>query len=130
MRRREFCSLILARKEVIEMNSRNKFYFLVFKIEWVEILHKMGISTGKFERRSGLLFSRCFFHSEKTPSFVFFQKTGTFKCFGCGEQGNKLRFVKLFFHWDSPKTIRWFHKCFGTPLPWKSAKEKRRVSKK
>ena len=35
----------------------------------------------------------CPFHNEKTPSFTIFPKTGTFKCFGCGKQGNSVGFL-------------------------------------
>ena len=35
----------------------------------------------------------CPFHSERTPSFTVFPGTGTYKCFGCGEQGNSVGFL-------------------------------------
>lgn len=45
-------------------------------------------------KRSGVNFSACCpFHNEDTPSFVVFPKTGTYKCFGCGKQGNAIGFI-------------------------------------
>ncbi len=35
----------------------------------------------------------CPFHDEKSPSFKVFQKTNTYKCFGCGAGGNSIAFI-------------------------------------
>lgn len=40
----------------------------------------------------------CPFHDEKTPSFTVFQKTGTYKCFGCGQGGDSVQFLMDFKH--------------------------------
>ena len=36
----------------------------------------------------------CPFHGEKTPSFFVFPQTGSFKCFGCGEGGDAIAFLR------------------------------------
>lgn len=45
-------------------------------------------------QKAGVVYKACCpFHEEKTPSFTIYPKTGTYKCFGCGEGGNALDFV-------------------------------------
>jgi DNA primase len=46
------------------------------------------------QKSSGTNFiARCPFHNEKTASFTIFGNTQTFKCFGCGKQGNSISFL-------------------------------------
>lgn len=48
----------------------------------------------------------CPFHNEKTPSFTVFPKTGTYKCFGCGEQGNSVGFLMEHENLTYPEALR------------------------
>ena len=36
----------------------------------------------------------CPFHNERTPSFVVFTSSNSYKCFGCGESGDAIRFLE------------------------------------
>lgn len=48
-------------------------------------------------RRSGANFmARCPFHGEKTPSFNVNRNLQIFKCFGCGESGDVIKFVEKY----------------------------------
>lgn len=47
----------------------------------------------------------CIFHSEKTPSLAYDQKTNTFKCFGCGEFGDSIAFYMKLFNVDFSETL-------------------------
>ncbi len=44
-------------------------------------------------KQGGSLKGLCPFHREKTPSFVVWPETTTWKCFGCGKSGNVFGFV-------------------------------------
>jgi DNA primase len=47
----------------------------------------------------------CPFHNEKTPSFSVDHKKQIFKCFGCGEDGDAIDFVRKHEKVDFPEAI-------------------------
>ncbi|MBQ0076245.1 MAG: DNA primase [Bacteroidales bacterium] len=49
----------------------------------------------------------CPFHGEKTPSFFVWTNNGTYKCFGCGAQGNAASFVMQRDNLTYPEAIRY-----------------------
>ena len=49
----------------------------------------------------------CPFHNEKTPSFYVSPAKGIFKCFGCGEAGDVVAFLKKHEHFTYPEALRW-----------------------
>jgi hypothetical protein len=55
----------------------------------VSITHLIGQSVKLDAHGKGL----CPFHNEKTPSFHVDEKRGTFKCFGCGESGDTVKWL-------------------------------------
>ncbi len=42
------------------------------------------------------LTGRCPFHDDRTPSFVVWPEVGKFRCYGCGEHGDVVDFLKLY----------------------------------
>jgi len=59
----------------------------------------------------------CPFHHEKTPSFIVFPDTQTWRCFGaCGEGGDVFGFVMRAEGWDFSETLRELAKRAGVEL--------------
>ena len=48
----------------------------------------------------------CPFHDEKTPSFSVNPNKGLYKCFGCGEAGDAIKFVMELDGLSYPEAIR------------------------
>ncbi|MFN5317563.1 MAG: DNA primase, partial [Bacteroidia bacterium] len=64
------------------------------------------------KRRGTSLIGLCPFHNEKTPSFNVSTARGIYKCFGCGEGGNSLRFVMEHEKLSYPEAIRYLAKKY------------------
>lgn len=63
---------------------------IIRSVNIVDIVQRNGVSL----KRAGKIHKGCCpFHGEKTPSFVVYENTQTYKCFGCGEGGNVINFV-------------------------------------
>lgn len=68
------------------------------------------------KKRGVNLIACCPFHSEKTPSFTIFPKTGTFKCFGCGEQGNVVSFLMKHENMSYPQALKWVARKYNIDI--------------
>ena len=68
-------------------------------------------------RRAGVnLKGRCPFHDEKTPSFVVSPAKGIYKCFGCGQAGDSVRFLMDHEKLSYPEAIRWLAEKYSITL--------------
>ena len=68
-------------------------------------------------RRSGKNYiALCPFHEERTPSFVVFPETQTWKCFGCGKGGDVFTFVQEKENLDFRDALRVLARRAGVPL--------------
>ena len=77
-------------------------------------------------RRSGKNYSGfCPFHPNvRTPSFVVFPETGTWRCFGqCSEGGDIFRFVMKKENWDFGEALRYLAEKAGVQLKPQTAEE-------
>ena len=77
-------------------------------------------------RRSGKSYSGfCPFHPNvRTPSFVVFPETGTWRCFGqCAEGGDIFRFVMKKENWDFGEALRYLAEKAGVQLKPQTAEE-------
>ncbi len=59
----------------------------------------------------------CPFHSEKTPSFVVFEETDSFYCFGCGIGGDVITFIEKIENLEYIEAVRFLCKMAGLPFP-------------
>lgn len=75
-------------------------------------------------------FCRCVFHAEKTGSMKIY-KDG-FKCFGCGEAGDQIDFVKKYFNLSFPDAQKKLNDDFrlGLPIGERLTPDKQREAEK
>lgn len=65
-------------------------------------------------RKAGSVYKGlCPFHNEKTPSFVVYETTQTYKCFGCNEGGDVLNFVQKYYNLDFTEAVEMLAKEYG-----------------
>lgn len=69
----------------------------------------------------------CPFHKEKTPSFVVYERTQTYKCFGCGEGGDVFNFVMKYHNLDFSEALKMLAKKCGVEIA--DAKGRNRAGK-
>lgn len=77
-------------------------------------------------RRSGKNYTGfCPFHANtRTPAFVVFPESGTWRCFGeCNEGGDIFRFVMKKEGWDFPETLRYLAERAGVQLRPQTAQD-------
>ena len=58
----------------------------------------------------------CPFHNEKTPSFYVSPSKGIFKCFGCGEAGDVVAFLKKHEHFTYPEALRYLAQKYNIEI--------------
>ncbi len=58
----------------------------------------------------------CPFHKEKTPSFIVFPATGTYKCFGCGAGGDVFNFLMARKNLEFPEVLEELAEASGITL--------------
>ncbi len=61
-------------------------------------------------------FALCPFHNEKTPSFSVNEELQLFKCFGCGQGGDAIKFIELIEGIDFPNALEVAAKKTGVTL--------------
>ena len=86
-----------------------------------EILAKTDIGTfiGSYvqlRKRGNDLVGLCPFHSENTPSFHVHPDRGFFKCFGCGQGGDAIKFIQLLESVPFPEAARMLARRAGIAL--------------
>jgi len=86
-----------------------------------EILSRtdIGVLIGSYvqlRKRGNDLVGLCPFHAEKTPSFHVHPDRGFFKCFGCGQGGDAIKFIQLLENVPFPEAARTLARRAGVEL--------------
>lgn len=87
------------------------------KPDIIQTIEQAGIELKKNK-------SLCPFHSERTPSFVVNPQRQTFHCWGCGEHGDVITFVRKFYNLSFRDACKYLH--LNQPIRINSEQQKRR----
>ncbi|MBC8403795.1 MAG: DNA primase [Planctomycetes bacterium] len=71
----------------------------------------------QLQRKGGRLWGLCPFHAEKTPSFSVLPDRGIFKCFGCGQGGDAISFLRELDGLEFIEALRLLADQAGVELP-------------
>lgn len=82
------------------------------------------------KRAGSNLVGCCPFHSERTPSFTVFPSTQSCHCFGCGQGGDVVNFIRKIENLDYPSAIEFLAKRAGLNMPIDTQNEKNRVDRR
>lgn len=105
---------IFTREEGANMNDLTDF------IQQVKRANDIVDVVGSYLelRHSGTnFFARCPFHGEKTGSFSVNRNMQIFKCFGCGESGDVVKFVQMYESVSFMEALEILAKRANIPMP-------------
>ncbi len=71
----------------------------------------------QLRRHGKLLTGLCPFHNEKTPSFTVYPETQSYYCFGCGNGGDAVTFIKNIENLDYVEAVRYLADKVGLSVP-------------
>lgn len=95
------------------MITQESIDLVLSAIDIVQVIQSDGVELRKAGR---IMKGCCPFHNEKTPSFVVYPNTNTYKCFGCGEGGNAVSYVMKRRNMTFPEAIRHLGKMFNVDV--------------
>lgn len=70
----------------------------------------------ELKKRGQSYMACCPFHNENTPSFSVSARNNIFKCFGCGESGDAIKFVEKIENVDFIEAIKIIAKYYNIPI--------------
>ena len=80
-------------------------------------IHQVIGAVVQLKRAGSTFKGLCPFHSEKTPSFHVDPQRQSFKCFGCHEGGDAIKFIQLTERLNFPEAVRRLAKQVGVEIP-------------
>ncbi len=90
--------------------------FLITLKEKINIVEVVG-GYLNLERRGNAYWACCPFHHEKTPSFIINESDQYYHCFGCGESGDVIKFVRELENIDFMDAVKLLAEKAGLQLP-------------
>lgn len=84
----------------------------------------------KLEKRGASYWACCPFHHEKTPSFAINEPDQFYHCFGCGESGDVIKFVKEMENVDFMDAVKLLAERAKLPMPQTSPDNRKTVETK
>lgn len=84
-------------------------------IDTADVVDVVG-SFVTLKKRGANLLGLCPFHNEKTPSFTVSPSKGIYKCFGCGQAGNSVKFIQEHEKLSFPEAIKWLAKRYNIEI--------------
>lgn len=97
----------------IIMSDRDQIETIKERLDIVSVVQEYVPTLKKSGRN---YFGICPFHQEKTPSFSVNSDLGLFKCFGCGEGGDVIKFIEKIEGLDFPHALENAAKRTGIEL--------------
>lgn len=95
------------------MSDRSQIEEIKERLDIVSVVQEYVPSLKKSGRN---YFGLCPFHQEKSPSFSVNSELGMFKCFGCGEGGDAIKFLEKIEGLDFPHALENAAKRVGITL--------------
>jgi DNA primase len=95
------------------MSDRSQIEEIKERLDIVSVVQEYVTSLKKSGRN---YFGLCPFHQEKSPSFSVNSELGLFKCFGCGEGGDAIKFLEKIEGLDFPHALENAAKRVGITL--------------
>jgi DNA primase len=100
----------------VQVAGRIRDEDVVLVRERAPIADVIGESVQLRPAGGGRLKGLCPFHDEKTPSFNVNPSLGYYMCFGCGESGDVISFVRGTEHLSFVETVERLAQRYGVPL--------------
>jgi len=92
--------------------SQNTIQQILSRIDIVEIVGNFV----KLKKRGANYLGLCPFHNEKSPSFTVTPSKEIFKCFGCGQSGNAIKFLMEHEKYSYVEALRWLAQRYDVPI--------------
>lgn len=92
-----------SKENICQLISSNTIEAVKSKMEVVDVVS----SFIKLKKNGANYTGLCPFHNEKTPSFTVSKEKGIYKCFGCGNSGDAIKFLVEKENLDYIGAIKW-----------------------